>query len=35
MKNDLERLKSALRANTTQAPIAIREQAITSAKEQF
>ncbi len=35
MNNDLERLKSALHANTPQAPTAVREQAITTAKEQF
>ena len=35
MINDLERLKSALHATTPQAPTAIREQAITSAKEYF
>jgi len=35
MNNDLERLKSALHANTPQVPTVVREQAITAAKEQF
>ena len=35
MNNDLKRLKTTLHANTPQAPIDVREQAITTAKEQF
>ena len=35
MNADLERLKSALHANTPQAPTVVREQAITTAKEHF
>ena len=35
MNTDLARLKSALHANTPQAPTAVRAQAITAAKEHF
>ncbi len=35
MNDDLARLKSALRANTPQASAAVREQAISTAKEHF